>query len=90
MRTVEQFEELRKLEGKRVRMRFDDGHEVIAYLVSATVDVEGGRHLIYNRVAWSSDPDTYQASGNTDFYAEGETLVAIDWTAEDETRGEDD
>lgn len=83
MQTVEQFEELRALEGKRVRMRFEDGHQVVAWLLSVTVDIEGGRHLIYNRVEWSSDADTYQASENTDFYAEGETLVEIDWMRED-------
>ena len=82
MKTVEQFEELRELEGRRVRMRFEDGHEVIARLVSVTVDIEGGRHLIYNRVEWSSDADSYQASDNTDFYAEGETLATIDWMRE--------
>ena len=83
MKTVEQFEQLRALEDKRVKMRFEDGHEVIARLVSVTVDIEGGRHLIYNAVEWSSDSDSYQASDNTDFYAEGETLVAIDWMREE-------
>ena len=75
MKTVEQFEELRALEGRRVKMRFEDGHEVIARLVSVTVDIDGSRHRIYD--------NAYQASDNTGFYNEGETLVAIDWMREE-------
>ena len=44
------FKEVRKLQGNRVRMQFDDGREVVAMLLCATKDVDGSRHLIYDDV----------------------------------------
>jgi hypothetical protein len=78
------FADVGALEGMRVKMLFDDGHEVIARLLSATTDIDGGQHLIYDRVEWSSEPGTYEEQGNSSFYAEGETLVSIDWQKEDD------
>lgn len=78
------FADVTALEGRRVKMRFDDGHEVIARLLSATTDIDGGQHLIYDKVEWSSDPHTYEEQGNSGFYAEGETLISIDWQKEDD------
>jgi hypothetical protein len=40
------FAEVGALEGRRVKMRFDDGHEVIALLLSATTETDGSQHLI--------------------------------------------
>ena len=78
------FADVVALEGRRVKMLFDDGHQVIARLLSATTDIEGGQHLIYDQVVWSSEPDTYGEQGISAFYAEGETLVSIDWQKEDD------
>jgi hypothetical protein len=44
------FKEVRKLQGERVRMHFDDGREVVAQLLCATKDIDGSRHLIYDKV----------------------------------------
>jgi hypothetical protein len=41
------FKEVRKLQGERVRMQFEDGREVVAMLLCATKDVDGSRHLVY-------------------------------------------
>ncbi len=76
------FAEVAALEGRRVKMRFDDGHEVIARLLSATTDIDGGQHLIYDQIEWSSQPNTYAEKEPSGFYAEGETLVSIDWQKE--------
>lgn len=78
------FADVAALEGRRVKMLFDDGHEVIARLLSVTTDIEGGQHLIYDQVAWSSDPNTYGEQDSSAFYAEGETLVSIDWQKDDD------
>lgn len=39
--------QVRKLEGERVRMLFDDGREEVAVLLCATKDMDGSEHLIY-------------------------------------------
>ena len=44
------FKEVRKLQSERVRMQFDDGREVVAQLLCATKDIDGSKHLIYNKV----------------------------------------
>ena len=77
MDKVEEFRALQALENRLVKMRFNDGHEVVARLVNVAVDLDGSRHLVYDRVEWSSDSGSYQASENTCFYAAGETLVDI-------------
>ena len=43
------LKQVRKLEGERVRMRFDDGREEVAVLLCATRDMDGSQHLIYER-----------------------------------------
>ncbi len=78
------FADVAALEGKRVKMTFSDSHQVMARLLSATTDIEGGQHLIYDQVEWSSDPNTYEEQGSSAFYAEGETLVSIDWQKDDD------
>lgn len=78
------FAEVAALEGRRVKMRFDDGHEVIARLLSATTDIDGGQHLIYDEVEWSSELNLYGTKGDSGFYAEGESLVSIDWQVREE------
>lgn len=65
------FREVRKLQGERVRLRFDDGREVVATLLCATKDVGGSKHLIYDKVE--------SVSGATGcFYADANTLVSIE------------
>jgi hypothetical protein len=44
------FKEVRRLQGERVRMYFDDGREVVAQLLCATKDIDGSKHLIYDKV----------------------------------------
>ena len=43
------LKQVRKLEGERVRMLFDDGREEVAVLLCATKDIDGSEHLIYER-----------------------------------------
>ena len=48
------FKDVRKLQGERVRMQFDDGREVVALLLCATKDIDGSKHLIYDKVESAS------------------------------------
>ncbi len=73
-----EFKTIRAQEGRRVLMRFDDGHEVIALLLSATEDFDGSRHLIYDAVEWANQNETYGGGPGTCYYARGETLVSIE------------
>lgn len=54
--TLEEFKELRRLQGHRVRMTFSNGYELIAILISVSTDLDESRHLIYDKVEWSSAP----------------------------------
>jgi hypothetical protein len=72
------FERMRELENRRVRMAFDDGLEVIGRLLSATEDLDGSHHLIYDLVEWASDPRELASSLDSTVYAEGESLVSIE------------
>ncbi len=73
------FADVGALEGMRVKMVFTDGHQVIAHLLSATTDIEGGQHLLYDKVEWASQPNPYGEDFTETFHAEGETLLSIDW-----------
>jgi hypothetical protein len=69
------FKEIRRLQGERVRMSFEDGREVVAQLLCATRDMDGARHLIYNQVE-SGSPAEVGAGGC--FYADAKTLVHME------------
>jgi hypothetical protein len=71
------FIALRQLEGHRVKMRFDDGIEVIARLNSVTQDFDESRHLVYDHVEWASDPQVFKNDAGKTFYTKGESLIAI-------------
>ncbi|HEX3995276.1 MAG TPA: hypothetical protein VHX39_29225 [Acetobacteraceae bacterium] len=66
------FKEVRKLQGERVRMRFDDGREVVATLLCATKDIDGSRHLIYDKV------EAGPAGATGCLYADAKALVKIE------------
>jgi hypothetical protein len=72
------FSQMRELEDRRVKMRFDDGHEVIAHLLSAVEDMDGSRHLIYDRVEWANHPRELATAKDSTVYAEGESLIFIE------------
>ena len=72
------FKSLKMLEDKRVFMRFDDGHEVVAVLLSATEDMDGSQHLIYDAVEWTNQAETYGGGSGTCYYAPANTLVRIE------------
>lgn len=64
-------------------MKFDDDHEVIARLLSATEDIDGSHHLIYDQVGgdnveWANDPREMATAKDSTVYAEGESLVSIE------------
>jgi hypothetical protein len=71
------FKQVRKLQGERVRMVFDDGREVVALLLCATKDIDGAKHLIYDKI--ESGPEDRNA-GDEDgcSYADAKTLVKIE------------
>jgi hypothetical protein len=69
---------MKDLQDKCVRMRFDDGHECIATLLSASQDLDGSLHLIYDKVEWANDPCKLDNLKNKTLYSEGETLVSIE------------
>jgi hypothetical protein len=72
--TLEEFKALKGLEGRRVRMIFTDGQEVIARLFSITTDLDQSRHLIYDKVEWSAL--THADVGDKTYYSSGEELVS--------------
>ena len=69
---------MREFENQRVRMVFDDGLDTIATLLSAAEDMDGSRHLIYDRVEWANDVREFATAHDSCVYAEGESLVSID------------
>lgn len=73
-----EFRAAKELAGERVRMRFADGHEVVAVLFSATTDTDGTEHLVFGDVEWSSEAGSYDGSANTCYYADGKALMAVE------------
>ena len=69
---------LREFEDKRVKMVFDDDHECIATLLSASQDMDGSLHLVYDKVEWANDPRELATAKDSTVYAEGEYLVSIE------------
>ncbi len=74
---AEEFRLAKGLEGERVRMRFSDGHEVVAVLFSATTDTDGSQHLVYGDVEWSSEVGSYDGGANSCYYGDGRALVLV-------------
>jgi hypothetical protein len=72
------FSQMKEFEDKRVLMRFDDDHEVIAHLLSAIEDMDGSHHLVYERVEWANDPGEIARAEGATVYAEGESLMSIE------------
>ena len=72
------FKDARKLQGERVRMQFDDGREVVALLLCATKDIDGSKHLIYDKVESGTPASTAGDSSTGCFYADAKTLVRIE------------
>jgi len=72
------FKEVRKLQGERVRMQFEDGREVVAMLLCATKDVDGSRHLVYADVESASGPEAGVAGPAGCVCADANTLVNIE------------
>jgi|ERR1017187_4209535 hypothetical protein len=75
---VTKFKEVRKLQGERVRMQFDDGREVVAMLLCATKDIDGSKHLIYDKVESVPGAETCVSGTTGCFYADANTLVNIE------------
>jgi hypothetical protein len=71
------FKEIRKLQGERVRMAFDDGREVVALLLCATKDIDGSKHLIYDKIE-SGPADAHSGAEDGCVYADAKTLVKIE------------
>jgi len=61
------------MEGRRVRIKFADGQEVVAKLVSVITDFDESRHLVYDNVEWSALP--HADRGNAAYYSPGEEVV---------------
>jgi hypothetical protein len=72
------FKDARKLQGERVRMQFDDGREVVALLLCATKDIDGAKHLIYDKVESGAGTPAAGDASTGCFYADAKTLVRIE------------
>jgi hypothetical protein len=72
------FKEVRKLQGERVRMCFDDGREVVAQLLCATKDIDGSRHLIYDKVESGEGAAIVGDGASGCCYANAKSLVHIE------------
>jgi hypothetical protein len=75
---VTKFKEVRKLQGERVRMQFDDGREVVAMLLCATKDIDGSKHLIYDKVESVPGAESSGSGATGCFYADANTLVSAE------------
>ena len=71
--TLGEFEALRILQDRRVRMIFTDGQEIIATLDSVATDFDGSQHLTYWKVESSTRQDVDEEST---YYSPGEDLVS--------------
>ncbi len=71
------FKEIRKLQGERVRMKFDDGREIVATLLCATKDMDGSRHLVYNKVE-SGSPGDLESPAEASVHADAKALLQIE------------
>jgi hypothetical protein len=71
--TLEEFKALKLLEGRRVRIAFADGQEVIATLFDVTTDLDESQHLIYKNVEWSAQP---HFSHDGSYYSPGEYVLS--------------
>jgi len=71
------FKEVRKLQGERVRMYFDDGRQVVAVLLCATKDIDGSKHLIYDKVE-SGEGSEVAGDGRGCCYADAKSLLRIE------------
>lgn len=72
------FKEVRKLQGERVRMYFDDGREVVAVLLCATKDIDGSKHLIYDKVESGEGAEIVGDEVSGCCYADAKALVYIE------------
>jgi hypothetical protein len=72
------FDRMRQLQDQRVRMIFEGGYELVAFLLSATQDMDGSQHLIYDKVEWTTDPREFAREKDATFHAEGELLLSIE------------
>jgi hypothetical protein len=73
MMTLQEFKELRSLEGRQVRMTFSDGQSVIAMLLSVSCDFDDSRHIVYDQVEWSALP--HRGRTGEAFHTSGEELL---------------
>jgi hypothetical protein len=73
--TLEEFKALKPLEGRRVRISFSDGQEVVARLFDITTDMDDSQHLIYEAVEWSALPHAPNDKGS--FYSAGEEVLSV-------------
>ena len=73
--TLEEFRALRSLQDRRVHMIFSDGQELIATLLSVSTDMDESRHLVYDKVEWSTValPEGHPGP----WYSPGENLVIL-------------
>ena len=71
---LEEFEALKELQGRRVRVVFADRQEVIAILHSVTMDLDGSQHLLYDKVEWSAAPHLNKGAGAY-YYSPGEEVI---------------
>lgn len=79
--TLEEFQALRALQDRRVRLNFIDGQVLIATLTGITADFDKSRHIIYDNVEWSALPQPQR--GNAAWYAAGEELIScVEYSAE--------
>jgi hypothetical protein len=72
------FSRMRECQDKRVKMRFDDGIELVALLLNVSQDMDGGLHLVYDNVEWASDTNALTNMQGKALYSPGESLVSID------------
>ena len=73
--TLDEFRALKQMEGRRVRIVFTDGQQIIGRLFDVTTNFDESQHLIYDQVEWSALPHVDNSKGA--FYASGEELARV-------------
>ena len=76
MLTSEQFERLKLLQDRYVKLVFADGRFAICKLFSATTDIDGSQHVVYEDVDGTSSAVHTIPGGS--FYVSGEEIVSFE------------
>ena len=77
------YSQMREFQDRRVRIVVNDGDVFVATVLSATQDMDGSTHLIYDRVEWTNDPRKGAPDKRVAWHLEGEDIASIEQALEE-------